>query len=426
MSMTSRERIQTALAFEEPDRVPIDIGGSNCTGICVDEYVELTRALGLELDAPKVYEPFEMLARMEEPLRQRLHGDVVSLENPSMKFGLINDNWKSWRTQQGNDVYMPGNFNPEVDEQGSTYILDSKGNRQAVLVPGALYFEKTCPTGLSDNFSKMDPDEWRGKIELFSDEHLRIIENNARTLYENTDYAILGEFGKGGLGTTSLFAGHTLTDWICLLVTEPEYCSSILQATAERAVENLKLYLDAVGRYIDVVFISAVDFGTQKAPLFNPDIFRDLYVTNYRMMNDYVHANSRAKTFFHSCGSVFDFLEHFIDAGVDIINPLQLTAANMDARRIKQTYGRRIVFWGGGVDTQTVLPFGTQEEVVEQVNERLQIFAPGGGYVFTPVHCVQHGVPPANLLAAVDAAYEIGRYPMRDIRGQVSEGRRRK
>jgi uroporphyrinogen decarboxylase len=330
-----------------------------------------------------------------------------------MKFGLVNDNWKPWRTQLGNAVFMPGNFDPEIDEKGNTFILNSNGQREAVMVPGALYFEKTCPTGLSDESAKMDPEQWRRSIPLYSDEHLRVLEENARALHDNTEYAVLGEFGKGGLGTTSRLAGHTLTDWMCLLVTEPDYCFSILQATAARAVENLEQYLQATGKYIDVILISGADYGTQKAPFFDPTIFRDLHVPNYRRINDYVHANSRAKTLYHSCGSVFEFIEYFIDAGADIINPIQATAAGMAPEKIKKTYDGRIVFWGGGVDTQTVLPFGTVEEVIEQVKERLQVFAPGGGYVFTPVHCIQHGVPPANLLAAVDTALEYGQYPIK-------------
>ena len=412
MSMTSRERVRTALNFQEPDRVPIDLGGSNCTGVCVDAYVELVRYLGLDLGPPKVYEPFEMLARLDEPVRRLLHGDVIGLENPSMKFDLENRDWKPWRTQVGHDVMMPGNFHPQVDDAGNTYILDARGERTAIMVPGALYFDKVCPVGLSDEFVKMDPAVWRHSIGLYSDEHLRILEDDARRLHDETEYAVLGEFGRGGLGSTSKFAGHTFTDWLCLLVLDPQYCFSILQATAERAIENLELYFQAVGRYIDIVFHLSRRFRHAEGALFDPGIFAELYLPNYRRINDYVHAQGDIKTFFHSCGSVFDFIEHFIAAGVDIVNPLQITAAGMDPVKIKQKYGGRIVFWGGGVDTQTVLPHGRPDEVTEQVKQRLSIFAPGGGYVFNPVHCIQYGVPAENLLAAVNTAYTCGTYPI--------------
>ena len=286
------------------------------------------------------------------------------------------------------------------------------GERTAIMVPGALYFDKLCPVGLSDTFVKMDPEVWRRSIGLYSQEHLRILEDDARRLHDETDYAVLGEFGRGGLGTTSKFAGHTITDWLCLLVMEPAYCFAILQATAERAVENLQLYLQAVGPYIDIVFISAVDFGTQKAPLFDPAIFAELYVSNYRRINDYVHAYGDIKTFFHSCGSVFDFIEHFIAAGVDIVNPLQVTAAGIDPVKIKQQFGgtnRVLGRWSRHANGPAPRSTGRGCRAGQAAAEDLAL---GGGYVFNPVHCIQYGVPPENLLAAVETAYACGRYPI--------------
>ncbi|MDQ1317972.1 MAG: hypothetical protein QG588_1627 [Candidatus Poribacteria bacterium] len=187
--MTSRERVWKAINFEEADRIPIDIGATKVTGICIDAYVDLVNYLGIDLGLPKIYEQFGMLARVEEPVRRRLHSDVIELENPSEAWRLENKNWKPWKTGLGNDVLMPGNFNP-------------------------------------------------------------------------------------------------ITDWLCILVNDKKYAYSILQATAERAVENLNIYLQAVGDYIDTIFISGTDFGTQKGELFNPEIFPELYVPNIKPMND--------------------------------------------------------------------------------------------------------------------------------------------
>lgn len=156
-----------------------------------------------------------------------------------------------------------------------------------------------------------------------------------------------------------------------------------------------------------------MDFGTQRVEFFRPEIWHDLFLPRYKMVNDYIHKNSRAKTFIHSCGSIYNIIEYIIAAGFDILNPVQITAGNMGAARLKEKFGGRIVFWGGGVDTQTVLPFGTEDEVREQVKERIKIFAPGGGFVFNPTHCIQYGVPPKNLLAAADTAYEYGTYPIK-------------
>jgi uroporphyrinogen decarboxylase len=177
-----------------------------------------------------------------------------------------------------------------------------------------------------------------------------------------------------------------------------------LQATAQRNIENLRLYLQAVGDYIDTIFISGTDFGTQHGPLFSPDIFRDLYVPNMKLMNDFVHKNSKAKTMYHSCGAVSEIIEYFIEAGADILNPIQTSASNMDPADLKKRFGGRIVFWGGGVDTQKTLPFGTVEDVKEEVRERINTFAPGGGFVFAAIHDIQLGVPPENVVAMADAA----------------------
>lgn len=410
--MTSRERVWKAINFEEPDRVPIDIGATKVTGICIDAYVDLVKYLGIDLGLPKVYEQFGMLARVDDPVRRRLHSDVIELENPSEAWGLENKNWKPWKTGLGNEVLMPGAFLPVTDERGYIYIKDSKGTPLAFMPPGGLYFERACVTTMSEKFVKMDPAVWKKSIPLYTDEHLRELQENARQLHENTEYSIHGGFLKGALGSNGIFAGHTISDWLCILISDKSYASSILQATAERAVENLKLYLQAVGDYIDTIFVSGTDFGTQKGELFNPGIFPELYIPNMKLMNDFVHKHCRAKTFYHSCGSNFNLIEHFIAAGIDIFNPVQITAARMNPLELKRKFGNRIVFWGGGLDTQSVLPRGTVDEVRNQVKERIRAFAKGGGFVFTQVHNIQYGVPPKNILAMADAVLEFGQYPI--------------
>jgi uroporphyrinogen decarboxylase len=415
MAMNSRERVRKAIRFEEPDRVPIDVGGSLVTGICIDEYVEIVKHLGLDLGPPIVYEQFGMLARVAEPVRRQLRSDVIELENPSVAWGLENKDWKPWTTGVGNAVLMPGGFNPVTDEKGYLYIKDANGRALAYMPKNGLYFERACVTTLSNADAKMSPEDWAKSIPLLSDEHLRQLEENARQLHENTEYSIQGGFVLAGLGSNGIFAGHTISDWLCRLVTEPDYAFSILQATAQRAVETLRGYLQAVGKYVDTILMSGTDYGTQKGELFNPRIFKELYLPNMKLVNDYVHAHSDAKTMYHSCGSNMNLIDFFIEAGVDILNPIQTTAVNMNPAELKRRFGGRIVFWGGGMETQTVLPYGTPEEVREQARERIGIFAPGGGFVFSQIHDIQYGVPPENVLAMVDAAFEFGEYPIRSI-----------
>jgi uroporphyrinogen decarboxylase len=410
--MTSRERVIKAIHHEEPDRVPCAVGGSKVSGVQADEYVRLARRFGIQ-GAPKVFEQFQMLARFEEPMRQAFHADIVELENPAETWGLANTGWKPWRTNQGSEVLMPGGFAPETGEDGTLYLKDAQGSRIAFMPQDALYFERTCQTGLSDEVLMADPDEWKKSIPLYSQEELRLLEAQARSLYEDTLYAVLGGFGRGGLSTYGLFAGHTIADWLMLLMTESDYAYSILRATAERAVENLALYLQAVGRYVEIVYVSGFDFGIQDRELFRPELFRALYAPNYRIMNDYVHSHSRAKTMFHSCGSIWNILPDFVEAGVDILNPVQTTAAHMDPAALKEKFGDQLTFLGGGAETQTVLPYGTPDEVKAQVKQRLKIFAPGGGFLFAPIHNIQPGVPTENIEAMIEAFWEYGKYPIR-------------
>ena len=411
-TMTSRERVWETLNFREPDRVPIDIGSNYATSICVDAYVELLKYLGYEeLLPPKAYEPFFMLARNDEKVIRRLCCDVIALENPSMRWGVENTDWKPWVNQKGNTILMPGGIQT-VERDGFTYIVKD-GKDFGYMPKGGLYFDFLESLNLASlELKKTDPEGLKKSIPLYSEKHLRQLEEEAKRLHNNTEYSICGGFCQGGFTMVPSIAGHSFADWLCLLLTEQDYAYSILQALAERAVENVKLYIEAVGKYIDTIFISSTDYGTQRNEMFSPDIFKKLYVPNYKLINDYVHANCRAKTLFHCCGSIFNLFEHFINAGVDIMNPIQIGAENMDPVRIKQTFEKRIVLWGGGVDTQKTLPFGSTYDVKKEVADMLKKMAPGGGYVFTQVHDIQYGVPPENVLAMIDAVLEYGNYPI--------------
>ena len=411
--MTSRERVKKAINREEPDRVPIDVGGTKVTGIHMDAYIELNRYLGIEAEPPKVYEQFVMIARVEEQVRARLHSDVIEIENPSETWGYKNSGWKTWVNGKGNTVLTPSRFNPEREDGTNYFIIkDHNGNIVAHMPPDGLYFERRCSTEFSDEIDRIDPEEWKKTLPVYTDAELREMENTAAFLYNNTEYSLHGGCLRGRMGSSGIFAGLNISDWMIMLILDPDYIYSILQASAENAVENLKLYLQAVGKYIDTVMVCGTDFGSQRSELINPDIFRDIYVPNIKRMNDYVHRNSGVKTMFHSCGSIRNLIPHFIDGGVDIINPVQAEAAGMDPGELKKQFGDKIVFWGGASDPQSVFVNGSPEQVREQVKNRILAFAKGGGYVCAPIHNIQYGVPPANIAALADAALEFGRYPL--------------
>ena len=411
--LTSRERIWKAINFEEPDRVPIDIGSNDATGINVDAYIDLVRFLGLPLEPPTVNEFFYMLTRMDEPVRRRLHCDVIQLENPSMRWKVENKDWKRWENPRGRTVLVPGGFNPSDGEDGSILLMDPNGKILGKMAKDGLYFDYVESVNLvAAELQKMDPDVWAKSIPMYSDEHLRQLEKEAKRLHENTTYSIHGAFAKAGMTMVPGIAGHSFADWLCILVTDPEYAQSIIEATANIAIENLRLYLQAVGDYIDTIFVSPTDYGTQNGEMFNPEIWRKIYLPNYRRITDFIHAHTHARTFFHCCGSIYNLIEYFISAGADILNPVQTNARNMAPEVLKKLFGGRIVFWGGGMETQTVLPFGKESEIREQVRERIRIFAPGGGFVFNQIHVIQYGVNPRSILAMVDAVWEYGAYPI--------------
>jgi len=406
--MTSRERVQKVLRFEKPDRLPIDIGGTQQTGIHVDEYVKLGEYLGIDLETPKMFDQFQMLARMDEWAHKRLHSDVVLLEDPVVTWGYENKGWKPWITSLGNTVLVPGVFNT-VTQGKYEYIVDPSGKQVAYKSVDSLYFDKISPpSSQGGDYSYTDPEVWKNSIKLYTDEELKKLEANAKFLYTYTDYSIFGGADKGKLWSTSQFAGHGFEDWLCILLTEAGYAQEMLGAFAERAVENFSLYLQAVGSYIDALVVSSSDYGSQKSELLSPKLFEELYVPSMKLINDYIHDHSRVKIYFHCCGSIRNLMELMISAGVDIINPLQFTADNMDPDDIAKTFSGKIVFWGGGVDTQTVLQHGTEDEVAAQVTERIDLLSSKSGYIFAPVHNIQPGVPIQNLLCAVDTAYSHG------------------
>lgn len=408
--MTSRERVWKAINHEEPDMIPIDIGGTKSTGMHVDTFCQIGKELGIDAELPRVPDVFQMLCRMDEPVRSWLHTDVLQIENFIEYFDLKNCHWKPWTDHAGNRILMPGEFEPVSDDKGTLYLHDKNGKICAFMAPDGCYFDRYVDPGYRMPDKLMEPEEWKAQIPLYDEEELRVLENTARFMHENTEYSLVGGYAKLKVCTSGIFAGQTLNEWLCTLLLEPEYAFEILDATAERNIENLRLYLQAVEPYIDVIFVSTTDYGTQRAELFGPDVFKELYVPTLKKVNDFIHENSHCKTLYHSCGSIRRIIGYMIEAGVDCLNPIQTNTANMDPAELKAEYGDRLTFWGGGVETQTVYTYGTPKEVEEQIKERIKIFSPGGGFIFSPIHNTQNNVPFENICAMRDTILKHRKY----------------
>ena len=422
-TMTSRERVAAALNHQEADRVPIDVGSTGTTGIMVTAYAELREMLGLKSGPPKVIEVLQMLGEVELPVLEKLGCDIVPLGLPVGFFGIPYRDWKPWRTFEGVDVLVPGQFNPILNDSGDL-LLSPGGNptkRPRGRMPHNGYYFDIIPYQEPIDWDHLDPDDFAEHFAVLDDEILEHLRTTSEHLHEHTDFAIMGGFGGGALGDMPVVMASQLKspkgirkydEFLMAHLTHPEYIEEIYARQTEAAVENLKLYREAVGDRVAAIFISGTDFGTQRGEFISPDLYRRLYLPFHKRINDWVHANTSWKTFFHTCGSIYHLIPSLIEAGVDILNPVQCSAANMDPQRLKDEFGDRIVFWGGGVDTQRTLPFGTPDEVRAQVADRIRVFAPGGGYVFNSIHNIQAKTPVENILAMFEAARQYGRYPI--------------
>lgn len=421
--MTSRERVERALNHQEPDRVPVDMGSSLTTSIMVTAYARLRRELGVNGTPPRVSDLLQMLAEVELPALEKLGCDVVGLLPSVRFFGIAFEDWKPWRTFDGTEVLVPARFDYRVDENGDL-LLSPGGDtskRPRGRMPKDGYYFDIIPYQDPIDWDNLKPEEFAEQFQPYTDEALEHLRTTAEELHRNTEFAILGGFGQGGLGDLPVVMAaemeapkgiRTFDDWMVAHLTHPEYIKGIFARQTEQAIENLELYRQAVGERIVAIFISGTDFGTQRGEFISPDLYREIYQPFHKRMNDWVHAHTNWKAFLHCCGSIYHLIPSFIEAGVDILNPVQCSAANMEPERLKREFGDRLVFWGGGVDTQHTLPFGTPEEVRAEVAERIRIFAPGGGYVFNAIHNIQAKTPVENLLAMFEAARESGGYPI--------------
>jgi hypothetical protein len=415
-SMTSRERVHKALSYEQVDRVPVDLGGTLGTGAHVSVNANLRRALGLDEPGArvKVIEPYQMLGEVAADLREMLGIDTVNLPGPKNHFGFADADWKPWRTFDGTDVLVAGKFNTEPEPDGDIlqYPQGDKSVPPSGRMPkGGYYFDDIIRQEPIDE-SRLNPKDNLEDFSLLIEEDLKLLEQGARDLYENTDLAITTGLPGTALGDVALvpaaFLKHPkgirdIEEWYISTVSRREYIKEVFAGQVEIAVENLKLVHQAVGDRLCAVWLDGTDLAAQNTLFCNLDTYRELYQPYSKKLNDWIHANTKWKTMKHCCGGCEPLIEGFIEAGFDILNPIQTSAKGMDPELLVEKYGGRIVFWGGGADTQKTLPFGKPDEVRQQVAERVRIFNSKNGFVFSTVHNIQCNTPTENVLAMFEA-----------------------
>lgn len=417
--LTSRQRVNLTLNHQQPDRPPLDLGASTVTGMHVSSVYLLRQAL--RLDPPgtpvKVVEPYQMLGEIAPDLIAALGVDVVGLGSPQTLFGFRNEGWKPWQLFDGTPVLVPEGFNTEPEPNGDI-LMCPEGDRSVPpsgrMPQGGYYFDSIARQGPIDE-SALDPEDNLEEFGPLSAEELDHFRRESERLHRETDKAILANMGGTAFGDIALVPAPWLKrprgirgveEWYMSTLLRRDYVYRVFERQCEIALANLERFHEAVGERISALFISGTDFGMQTGPFISPRAYRELYMPFHRQLNDWVHRHTTWKTFIHTCGSVTALLPDLIAAGFDILNPVQCSAKDMDPQALKDRFGREIVFWGGGVDTQHTLPFGTPEEVRAEVRERMRIFSPGGGFVFNTIHNVQARVPVENLLALYEAVRE--------------------
>lgn len=424
--MSSRERVRLALEHQEPDCVPLDLGATTVTGMHVDTVYRLRQAL--KLDAPgmpvKVIEPLQMLGEIKPDLVSALGIDTVQVAGTGTAFGFPLEGWKEWKTFSGTPALVPAGFNTQPTPNGDL-LLYPQGDRSAppsgCMPRGGLYFDPIVrQEPLNDNELRVEDN--LEEFSIFPDEEIEHYRRRADELYTQTDKALVLGLGWLSLGNISRVPGPMLQrprgirdieEWYVSLGTRRDHIYKIFERQTEINMVNLKKVQAAVGNRPTVAYVTGSDFGAQNGPFVSPQTYRNLFMPFHKQINDWIHHNTTWKIFIHTCGSVWALLEDFIAAGFDVLNPVQCSAARMNPFDLKKKFGHRITFWGGGVDTQSTLPFGSPQDVRHEVRERIRAFGPEGGFVFNAVHNVQAMVPVENVLAMYRAAREFGRYPLR-------------
>ncbi|TVR68168.1 MAG: methyltransferase [Spirochaetaceae bacterium] len=414
--MTSKEKVNAAINHR-PGPVPLDLGGGPTSGIHCSIVEGLREHYGLERGPVKVHEPFQMLGYIDDDLKDAMGIDVQPLWNPHTMFGFYIENWKPFRTPWGQDVLVPGKFEHDTLPNGDV-VLYPNGNRSVPpsgrMPPSSFFFDAIIRQDEIDE-DNLNPEDNLQEFGPISDEDLKRFGSMVEQHRENPRF-LFGLFGGTALGDIALVPGLNLehprgirdvTEWYISTAARQDYLHAVFEKQIDIALENLVRIHAVVGDAVGLVYICGTDFGTQSSTFCSPETFESLYKPYYRKVCDWIHGHTSWKVYKHTDGAITSLIPHFIEAGIDILNPIQWNAGGMDPVSLKREFGRDMVFWGAAVDTQKTLPFGTPAEVRAEVLKHLKIFSPGGGFVASSIHNIQARTPIENVVAMVEAIREF-------------------
>ena len=378
--MNHKERVLTALNHEEPDRVPVDLGGRQTT-FMIDTYDRFKVHLGLTDIPTKIMSHKWQTAYVDEQILNHFSIDCRHVR-PLMK------------------------SEPELIKTEDTKLtfVDEWGVKRIVDAGYASIVEYPLQTATLED---LDDYEWPNPSELFGCSGIR---SQTQQLHKEGEYAIVGSMGSPGNIFEQSWYLRGMTEFFMDLVDNKEFAHALMSKITEIRKQNAELFLREVGEYLDV-FQLADDLAMQNGPYMSPDLYREMIKPYQIELFQFVKSRTPAKIYYHSCGSITRLLDDLIEVGVDILNPVQVTAENMETDQLKQRFGKSLSFWGA-IDTTEILPNGTSDDVRSEVRRVIHDLAPGGGFVLSSVHNLQPDIPPDNILAMFDAAMQYGQYPI--------------
>lgn len=416
--MNGKDKLNLALKHEEGPLL-IDIGGMPTTGIHCIMVEKMREYYGLEKRKIKIMEPLQMLGALDDDLKEAMGVQTTPLWNAGTMYGFRQtDRFKEWTTPWGQEVLVAEDFVTTQNEKG-TFIYacaDTAYPPSGHMPVGGFYFDNIIRTPEFDE----DVYELQDNLEEFGPIPQQDLDwlQRQRLSIGDTEDVVMGNLGGTAFGDIALVPGPQLKapkgirdieEWYISTAIRQDILHEIFDYQLEQGLKNLEKMYAVLGNTVQVAYICGNDLGTQNGPFCSNQVFRDLYAPYYKAVNQWIHDNTSWKTFKHSCGSIYQLMPDLIDAGFDIINPVQWTAKDMDRNRLKQEFGKHVVFWGGGVDTQKTLPFGTAKQVYDEVLECCKIFGRDGGFVFNTIHNIQPGIPPENLAAMIKAVKDYNR-----------------
>ncbi len=416
--MTSKERFDLTINHKQPDKVVVDFGSTSVTGIHAKTVENLRKHFGLANKPVRITDPYQMLGEVDQELIDIIGVDVIAAKGRKNSFGFYNhEPLKEYLTPWGQTVLVPEAFRTINDENGDVLIYpegDISASPSARMPKSSFFFDAIIRQQPFKE-EELDPKDNLEEYGLVSEDDLAYWSETAQKA-RATGKAVVAGLGGTALGDIAHIPGMKLkkpkgirdiTEWYMSIIMRPDFVKTIFDRQSEIAVENLKRLYQVIGNNVDAVFICGTDFGTQESTFCAPEQFDDLWMPYYQRINNWIHTNTNWKTFKHSCGAVESFMPKFIEAGFDIINPVQVNAKGMDPVHLKKTYGKDLVFWGGGIDTQKTLPYASPEKIREEVLRLCDIFAKDGGFIFNTVHNIQANVPVENVIAMLNALKEF-------------------